>query len=372
MRFVSKLTAARLFAVVLALAAIDATANDQIARSSPSDSIDSRDPLSETLRLLERTPNADDAAPLWNHFDPWLQSRLEGAVDRLGLVPALRRDKLAVALVDITERKQPRVAALNGDEMMYAASLPKIAILLGAYEKASLGLLIIDQDLQRKIDLMIRRSSNWAASDVMRTVGREYIATVLMSPRYRLYDPAHNGGLWVGKDYAGGSAWHRDPLHNLSHGATAMQVARFYYMLANDKLVSAQYSRRMLEVLGRTDIETKFMKGIATMDPQPAVFRKSGSWGTYFADSAIVRRNDGRTYIAVALSDDRAGADWLARLIVEMDDIIAESPVIAQASEPAPRPEVAAEERSWWASLLSPKGVGQYRPSGPWPRRKMQ
>jgi beta-lactamase class A len=52
-----------------------------------------------------------------------------------------------------------------------------------------------------------------------------------VSPRYRLYDPRHYGGLWVGKDYAKSGLWRRDPLHNLSHGATAMQVARFYYLL---------------------------------------------------------------------------------------------------------------------------------------------
>jgi beta-lactamase class A len=366
MRFSRRLTA--ILSLGLLLAASHASANDQVARGSRAAS-EPRDPVFEKLRLLERVPYADDPAPLWNHFDSWLQSRLEGAVDRLGLSSALRDDKLAVALVDITDRKRPRVAAVNGDDMMYAASLPKIAILLGAYEKASLGLLILDSDIKKKIDLMIRRSSNWAATDVMKTVGREYIASVLMSPRYRLYDPAHNGGLWVGKDYAGSTAWRRDPLHNLSHAATAMQVARFYYLLANDKLVSREYSRQMLDVLGRTDIDSKFMKGIRTIDPEPTIFRKSGSWGTFNSDSAIIRRDDGRTYIAVALSDDRAGADWLARLIVEMDEIIAESPVIAQASESAVRPQ-AVPERSWWASLLSPKGVARSQSSAQWPRRK--
>jgi beta-lactamase class A len=366
MRFSRRITAGVALALTFIVSGVQA--NEQVARGTRP-STETPDPLFEKLRLLERVPYADDPAPLWNNFDPWLQSRLEGAVDRLGLSPALRHDKLAVALVDITDRKRPRVAALNGDEMMYAASLPKIAILLGAYEKASLGLLILDPDIQKKIDLMIRRSSNWAASDVMKAVGREYIASVLMSPRYRLYDPAHNGGLWVGKDYAGTGAWRRDPLHNLSHGATAMQVARFYYLLANDKLVSREYSRRMLEVLGRTDIETKFMKGIRTVDPDPTIFRKSGSWGAFYSDSAIIRRDDGRTYIAVALSEDRAGDTWLANLIVAMDDIIAESPVLARVSESAaqPAPEPA---RGWWASLLSPKGVAQSRPSEPWHRRK--
>jgi len=326
------------------------------------------DPVRDRLRLLERTPYADDPAPLWSYGDPAVQSRLDRSIERLGLAPALRQERLAVALVDITEPSRPRVATANGDLMMYAASLPKIAILLGAYEKASLGLLRIDPSLQQKIDLMIQRSSNRAATDVMETVGREYIASVLMSPRYRLYDPLHNGGLWVGKDYASSTAWKRDPLHNVSHGATAMQVARFYYMLSRGKLVSPYYSRRMLEVLGHTEIDTKFAKGILSVDPHPTIFRKSGSWGTFNSDSAIVRRDDGRSYIAVALSDDRAGADWLASLIIELDGIIAGLPAVQVASAPAP--EAAPDEersRGWWQSL----GVAARAPQEPaWPRRR--
>lgn len=327
------------------------------------------DPVRERLRLLERTPYADDPAPLWSYQDADVQARLDKAIERLGLLPALRREKLAVALVDITQPNRPRVATANGDLMMYAASLPKIAILLGAYEKASLGLLRIDPPLQQKIDLMIQRSSNSAATDVMEQVGREYIASVLMSPRYRLYDPLHNGGLWVGKDYASSSAWKRDPLHNVSHGATAMQVARFYYMLSRGKLVSPYYSRRMLEVLGATEIETKFAKGILSVDPEPTIFRKSGSWGTFNSDSAIVRRDDGRSYIAVALSDDRAGADWLARLIIELDGIIAGLPAVELASAPSPEtlPQEEESSRGWWRSL----GAAARAPQEPaWPRRR--
>jgi beta-lactamase class A len=326
------------------------------------------DPVRERMRLLERTPYADDPAPLWTYNDGEIQARLDRAIERLGLAQARRHEKLAVALVDITEPSRPRVATANGDLMMYAASLPKIAILLGAYEKASLGLLRIDPALQQKIDLMIQRSSNTAATDVMKTVGREYIASVLMSPRYRLYDPLHNGGLWVGKDYANSTAWKRDPLHNVSHGATAMQVARFYYMLSRGKLVSPYYSRRMLDVLGHTEIETKFAKGILSVDPEPTIFRKSGSWGTFNSDSAIVHRDDGKSYIAVALSDDRAGADWLARLIVELDHIIAELPAVQLASAPAPVPaQDAARRRGWWQS----PGVAVRAPQEPaWPRRK--
>ena len=38
-------------------------------------------------------------------------------------------------------------------------------------------------------------------------------------------------GLWVGKPYGKAAAYRRDPVAHLSHGATAFQVARFYFML---------------------------------------------------------------------------------------------------------------------------------------------
>ena len=38
-------------------------------------------------------------------------------------------------------------------------------------------------------------------------------------------------GVWVGKDYAEQGTYQRDSLYNLSHGATVMQVVRFYNLL---------------------------------------------------------------------------------------------------------------------------------------------
>lgn len=356
------------FALAGLLAAASASAMDVASRGKgrPLDGA-----LGDRMRLLQRLPSVDDPAPLWNYVDPQVQAELERAVARIGLAGAAHHKKLGAALVDITDPSRPRVGCVNGDLMMYAASLPKIAILLGAYEKASLGLLRVDDALQSKIDLMIRRSSNRAATDVMEIVGREYIASVLMSPRYRLYDPSHNGGLWVGKDYASSVAWHRDPLYNLSHAATPMQAARFYYLLSQGKLVSPYYSRRMLEVLGETEIDTKFVRGLLRVDSDPAIFRKSGSWGTYNSDSAIIHRDDGRSYIAVALTDDRAGAQWLERLIVEMDGIIAELPAVAMASVPKRETEQEEEpaRRGWWRSL----GSSARAPQEPaWHRRRIR
>ncbi len=262
-----------------------------------------------------------DVAPLWNAVDPVLQRRLGQAVTALGLRGAVQQKRLGVALVDITTLHDPRVAALNGDQMMYAASLPKIAVLLAVFERINEGTMRLDAETELLLKKMIRESSNTAASALMDRVGQGYIAEVLSSPRYQLYDVRHNGGLWVGKNYAEAGLWRRDPLHNISHGATPMQVARFYYLLETGRLVNPAYSRTMKTILGRTTLRHKFVEGIKSRYPQAAVYRKSGSWRQWHADSAIIE-HDGCRYIAVALAESAHGGRWLRDLIVELDRLI--------------------------------------------------
>lgn len=281
------------------------------------------DPRLEELLRRAGAATGPVPVPLWRYRDGELQSRLEDLVGRLGLRGASARGELALALVDLLDLDRPRVAAVNGDRMMYAASLPKIAVLLAAFEKIARGELALDADLRGHLEHMIRDSSNASATHVMHVVGKRFIAEVLLSPRYRFYDPARGGGLWVGKDYARAGLWMRDPLHRLSHGATALQVARFYTMLARDELVSPRYSRMMKQILGRTSIEHKFVRGLRAVRPRAAIYRKSGSWRGWHSDSALVEHEDGR-YVAVALSSNPAGRRWLPQLIVGMDAIIAD------------------------------------------------
>jgi len=275
-----------------------------------------------------RTPGGRDAvvviadpADLWEFTDPALQAGLEAVLDDLGLKQAARDGRLAVTVADITSLGTPRVASVNGDAMMYAASLPKIAILLGAFQKAAEGGLELTDENRQLMTDMIRRSSNSAATRILEQVGFRYVAEMLQSERYRLYDPEMNGGLWVGKPYAKQGAWKRDPLYNLSHGATPFEVARFYYMLDTGQLVSEQASAEMREMLSEPAIEHKFVAGLSAHRPGSEILRKSGTWRTFHSDSAIVER-DGRRYIAVAMADHPSGGRWLSRLIVALDDLV--------------------------------------------------
>lgn len=252
--------------------------------------------------------------------DPELQRAMDESLQELRLDRAVAEKRLAVSLVDITDVYHPRMAEVNGNVMLYAASLPKIAILLGAMQKSYDGLLPLDTELRAKLDRMIRHSSNVDASDVLSIVGEEYLAELLQSEDYEFYKP-DQGGLWVGKSYGKSRAWQRDPLFNISHGASGREVSRFYYMLATNQLVSPKSSEIMREILSESAISHKFVSGMRRAHPEAHILRKSGTWQTYHSDSAIIERDEKR-YIVVALANDPNGSKWLEKIVVAMDEII--------------------------------------------------
>jgi len=248
--------------------------------------------------------------------DPALQQELLKLADEQGLTPAAKRGELALGLLILSDPDRPRLAQINGDEMLYAASLPKIAILLGAAVAIEEGQLVPDPALEKDIQDMIRYSCNDCANRVLREVGHDQLLEVLQRPQYAFYDPQRGGGLWVGKEYGPTPAYHRDPLHNLSHGATVFEVARFYCALQRDELVSPDQDQMMLEALSKPGIRHKFVKALSSHKGLK-IYRKSGTWRTFHSDSALVR-DGSETYVMVALANNPRGSKWLERLAEPM------------------------------------------------------
>jgi beta-lactamase class A len=244
--------------------------------------------------------------------DAELQRGLEGVVRELGLAGEVRAGRLSLAVVDVTERNVPRLATLNGDEMMYAASLPKIAILLGALVEAETGRLPLDGTRLQAMTRMIRYSSNEDATRVLEWVGEERLLDILQSPRFRLYDAGGEGGLWVGKTYGKEAAYKPDPIRHLSHAATAFQVARLYYLLAQGALLTPPLNALMKEILSNPGIHHNFVKALEGI-PEIRIFRKSGTWKDHHADSALVEYGS-RRYILVGIADHARGGEWLVQL----------------------------------------------------------
>ena len=69
--------------------------------------------------------------PLSQRGDPRLQARLEQALQQHAAWRLLlAQGKMSVGLVDLSNSKAPRAAQVNGNTMMYGASLPKLLSLI--------------------------------------------------------------------------------------------------------------------------------------------------------------------------------------------------------------------------------------------------
>lgn len=136
----------------------------------------------------------------------------------------------------------------------------------------------------------------------------------------------------MGRGYGGGiGLWRRDPLHSISHGATARQVARFLVMMDRGELISPWASAEMKSIMAHPEIHHKFVRGLAERRPRSRIFRKSGTYRNWHADAAIVER-DGKKYVAVALLEAAAWRGVLPNLIVELDALISGQALGAEAS----------------------------------------
>jgi len=264
--------------------------------------------------------SAEDFPALRKSIDTVLQEQLQQVIEKAGLQNAVDQERLSVTLVDLCDQDKPRVASINGDVMEYAASLPKIAILLTAFVQIEQGRLDLNDNLETDLTAMIRHSSNPAATRVLDLVGREEVLSTLQSPKFKFYDERYDGGLWLGKAYSVKGAYQRDPLHSISHGATTMQVARFYYLLDTNRLVSPELTLRMKQILSKPAINHKFVKGLSG-HPGLTIYRKSGTWRNFHADSALVESGECK-FIIVALAEDSQGGQWFEDLASPLHDLV--------------------------------------------------
>lgn len=266
-----------------------------------------------------------------------LQSALERALDKNRSWRALiEQDKMAVGLMDLSNPPNARFASVNGWTMMYAASLPKIAVLLAAYQSIEDGVLEDSPELHQWLVQMIRRSSNPAASYMIDLIGLKRIGDVLQW--YYFYIPEYGGGIWLGARYPLGSERYPEPVKGLYHAATVGQVCRFYYMLANGEIISPERSRQMLEVLSRPGLHDKFVSVLEKHVSPDKLFRKSGDWEVSFSDSVLVCDDGWRKYILAALIEDKNGERILRDLVPVIEGLLKPSHIKARSGQQTKAP----------------------------------
>ncbi|QNJ96926.1 hypothetical protein ALE3EI_0339 [Constantimarinum furrinae] len=254
-----------------------------------------------------------------------LQSELESEIFKNRTWKQLVDQKLmTIGIVDLSDVNDIRYAGLNDSHMMYAASLPKIAVLLAAMDAIDKGELPNSKEIQKDMRAMISKSNNQATTRMIDRVGYEKIEAVLRMPDYKLYDEATGGGLWVGKRYAAGGRRYPEPMKGLSHAATTKQVCSFYYQLVMGNLVNTLRSSQMLNIMEKPDLHHKFVNTLDRIAPKARLFRKSGSWKNYHSDSVLVWGPE-RKYIIVALIENDQGEQIIRDLVIPLEKVMKKS-----------------------------------------------
>ena len=253
--------------------------------------------------------------------DPKLQSALEGIHARLRDRFLIGTNQTAIGVLDL---RSLRPAMIHPDRIDYAASVPKICILLAYFQLHPEAVTNLNPQTRHELGLMIKVSDNEMAAKYSRELGLVPIQQVLNI--YHFYDTNHGGGLWLGKHYGKGGERTGDPIADHSHAATVRQLLRFYLLLEQGRLVSPEASTVMREIFESPSIPhlpDRFVKGLAGRNVK--VLRKSGWWEDWRHDTAIIT-GPGRHYILVAMTRHAKGDDYLVELAREVDDLLGGAP----------------------------------------------
>lgn len=249
--------------------------------------------------------------------DRVLQARLGGIDAALRSRYGMTTEQTAVGLLDLNTL---RLAMIHPDREEYAASVPKIGILLAWFELHPQATTNLDASTRHELGLMIKASDNEMAAKFSQELGLKQIQAVLNA--HHFYDPGHGGGIWVGKHYGKGGERFGDPVGDNSHAATVRQLLRYYLLLEQGKLISPAASKAMRGIFESLDIphdNIKFVKALRDRDVQ--VIRKWGSWEDWRHDTAVVI-GPRRHYILVALTHHSKGDDYLEDLAGLVDDLM--------------------------------------------------
>jgi len=249
--------------------------------------------------------------------DTVLQAQLERVDVELRGKFDMTTEQAAVGVLDLNTL---RLAMIHPDREEYAASVPKIGILLAYFQLHPEAATNLNSQTRHELGLMAKASSNEMAAKYSRKLGLQQIQAVLNT--YRFYDADHGGGIWVGKHYGKGDERIGSPVANNSHAATVRQLLRYFLLLEQGRLVSPAASKAMREIFASPDIphdDIKFVKGLAGRDV--VIIRKWGTWEDWRHDAAVVT-GGGRHYILVALTKHPKGDDYLVELAKSVDDLL--------------------------------------------------
>ena len=256
-------------------------------------------------------------------LDGALQRELERSDQRVCRALDISGEQRAFGVLDLTDL---RLALIRPDEMFYGASVPKVCIALAYFETHPEAADNLDPQVERELQLVIKRSDNELAAKYSQLVGLDKIQEVLQSKKYGFYDAQRGGGFWCGKHYGLDQPRLGDPAHDHSHGATVRQCLRYYLLLEQGRLVSVAASAKLKELFAAPGLEfhnENFVKGLNGRGVN--MLRKSGTWEDWHLDTARVRHGE-RVYLLAGMTHHPKGQEYLAQMAAAVDEALCGAP----------------------------------------------
>ena len=247
----------------------------------------------ERLSLFDQ--KGDLELDLWGPPDATLQAQVDAMLRaRAPFAKALASEQLSLVLVDLTRPNQLATATVRPDWETFPASLGKIAILLGVVDKARTTNHPEELvTLRPSMDRMIKASSNEDASALFAWAGHASIVDAVA--RHHLYDEK-TGGLW----WTPSAPWPKSPKEQLRIAATARQVARYFLMMEQGKLVSPDDSRTIKGVLRNAGLAL-FSQGIQKRFGDTQYYGKPGILGKEIAEGMLIESPGARYIVAIVM-----------------------------------------------------------------------
>jgi predicted amidohydrolase YtcJ len=257
-----------------------------------------------------------------------VRSTADSAIEQFG-GGGLGRDKIALTVIDMTDRERPAWASYRGKEMIYPASVVKLFYLAAAHNQLQAGALKQTAELDRALRDMIVESSNDATHYVLDAVTGTTGGPELDEAALAEWKEKRNGvnryfaGLGYERINVNQKTWCEAPYGRERQGLgpnfehrnklTTEAVARLVFEIATGRAVTRARSRAMLNLMKRDPHEKT-----ADPDSQAAAFSgkalpagseyysKAGWTSTTRHDAAYVRLPNGAEYVLAVFTVDNA------------------------------------------------------------------
>lgn len=284
---------------------------------------------------VENSPPTKDADEITKFTNsPELEKLLTDAVEQIvstKTAKPLRREEIAVTLVDLSDKKALRTANVNGETQIYPASVVKLFYLAAIHRWLEDEKIRATPELERGLRDMIVDSSNEATQYILDVLTDTSSGAELSAKEFekwsfkrnavnRYYQSLGYKNINVNQKTHCEDAYGREQQFRNYRGEnrnmlTTNATARLMTEIALGEMVTAERSRKMLDLLVRdpfsskNDGQAKNYTGLSLIDldlKDAKLYSKAGWTSNSRHDAAFIEFPDGKKIVLVIFTENNA------------------------------------------------------------------